>query len=203
MYQTLTTIDNLTIKICKGCGYCYADGNKYEIKKGNSLILAAPIEASIGLAVADGPLPVGDIVGLIISVAAICIYYDSTVPSAKDFAKTITEADIIQDLLLKKTACTPDTFHLVRRYSGGLKYLSPYCMDIYEAMAVGVLLGMDVYTESEASAMMLALAFDGSAIAERDKDQISYFYHYHYGVNRKTKAHIFFGLNDYGQGPTY
>lgn len=202
-YQTLTTINDLTIKICNGCGDCYANGSKYEIKEGNALILAAPLEASLGLAAVDGPLPIGDVVGLILAVTAICVYSDVAVPSAKEFASTITEADIIQDLLIKKTVCTPYNYHLVQRYSGGLKYLSPYCMDIYEAMAVGVLLGMDVYTESEDSAMMLALAFDGSAIAERDKDQLSYFYHYHYGVDRKVKAHVFFGLNDYGMGPTY
>ena len=48
----------------------------------------------------------------------------------------------------------------------------------------------------------------GAAIMERDKarpskDITTYFYHYHLGTDRTNKAHVFFGLNDAGVGPTW
>ena len=76
-----------------------------------------------------------------------------------------------------------------------------------EAFLYVQLTGCDVYTANENEALLLA-AMCGAAIMERDKarpskDITTYFYHYHLGTDRTNKAHVFFGLNDAGVGPTW
>ena len=202
-YDSVTTISSITFKICNECGDCYAVGSSAEKKKGDELLSFVSLPAIGTLCAVDGPLPIGDIVALFIGVVAIATYFDTTVPTNASFAELVTESDILSQMMIKKTICTSDNFHVVERVPGGLKYLSPYCLDYLEAFAVAKALNMDIYTESEVAAQNLALLYNGSLIGERDKDQMTHFYHYHFGTDRKVKAHVFFGLNDYGQGPMY
>ena len=167
-----------------------------------SLTLALP------LAAADGPLPIGDIAFAVIAVIALCVAHDYSIPETAEISAAVTEADFVDYLRGRaENTCSDSSFRRVSRFPGGLKYLDKYCMDRAEAFLYVQLTGCDVYTANENEALLLAAMY-GAAIMERDKarpskDITTYFYHYHLGTDRTNKAHVFFGLNDAGVGPTW
>ena len=167
-----------------------------------SLTLALP------LAAADGPLPIGDIAFAVIAVIALCVAHDYPIPETAEISAAVTEADFVDYLRGRaENTCSDSSFRRVSRFPGGLKYLDNYCMDRAEAFLYVQLTGCDVYTANENEALLLAAMY-GAAIMERDKarpskDITTYFYHYHLGTDRTNKAHVFFGLNDAGVGPTW
>lgn len=201
---TELTVNGIVYKVC-GCGEITATAtNRQERMEANVVMSVVPM--AIPLAFADGPLPVGDIAAAVILIAGVCIAHDYAIPEAEKLAVMATEADF--DKYFEDRAentCSRYSFRRVVRVPGGLKYTDQYCMDAAEAFVYISLVHGDVYTADEDSALMLAAMF-GSAIMERDKpspqkDTTTYFFHYHIGTNRVNKAHIFFNLNDLGQGP--
>lgn len=57
-----------------------------------SLTLALP------LAAADGPLPIGDIAAVVITVVALCIAHDYSIPETAEISAAVTEADFVNYL---------------------------------------------------------------------------------------------------------
>lgn len=199
---TNITVNNIVYKICS-CGDISAGATTAEQKEEANLVLGS---ATLALPLVDGPLPLGDLAAAAVLIVGACIVHDYAIPAAEELADMISEADFDKYLEdRKENTCSPYTFRRVAIQPGCLKYLDQYCMDAVEAYLYVRLLQGNVYTSSEDSALILAAMF-GSAIMERDKatptkDVTTYFYHYHVGTERKNKAHIFFGLNDLGQGP--
>ena len=177
--------------------------------------LAAASAAAVPLALADGFLPVGDLIAAGIVIVSICIAHDYVIPTAKDLASMLSEADFDEYLERRKeNTCSPYSFRKVLRFPGGLKYVDKHCMDAAEAYVYVKLFGGDIYTSDENSALMLASMFSAS-IMERDKakpekDISTYYFHYHVDIiildafrnKRPNKAHIFFGVNDRGETPS-
>lgn len=198
------TINGIVYKVC-GCGDITAETASREEREEARVVLSA-VPMAIPLAFADGPLPIGDIAATVMVIVGVCIAHDYAIPAAEELAVMATEADF--DKYFEDRAentCSRYSFRRVTRFPGGLKYTDHYCMDAAEAFVYVSLVHGDVYTADEDSALMLAAMF-GSAIMERDKasrkkDNTTYFYHYHVGTDRVNKAHIFFGLNDWNQGP--
>lgn len=157
---------------------------------------------ALPLATSDGLLPFGDLATDAILIVGACIAHDNKIPTTKKLAELIFEADFKEYFKDRETnICSMYSFRRVARYPGGLKYMDDYCMNQVEAFLYVSLLEGDVYTASEDAALMLA------AIMERDKasptkDVTTFFFHYHAGIGRSNGAHIFFGLNDLGYGPT-
>lgn len=198
-------VNGIVYRICS-CGDISADASTVEQKNEASEVLSSTALA-LPLALADGPLPLGDLAAASILVLGVCFAHDYAIPAAEDLAEMISEADFDKYLEERKeNTCSAYSFRRVGRFPGGLKYLDQYCMDTVEAYVYVRMLQGDVYTSSEDSALILAAMF-GSAIMERDKaspskDITTFFFHYHVGTDRSNKAHIFFGLNDLGQSPT-
>lgn len=196
------TVNNIEYKICS-CGDISVEATTAEQKEEANLVLGS---AALALPLVDGPFPLGDVAAAAILIVGTCVIHDYAIPTAEELADMITEADFDQYLEdREENICSPYTFRRVLIQPGCLKYVDQYCMDAVEAYLYVRLLQGNVYTSSEDSALMLAAMF-GSAIMQRDKatptkDITTYFFHYHAGTDRKNKAHIFFGLNDLGQGP--
>ena len=199
---TSITVNDIVYKICN-CGNIRAETTTAEQNEEASLVLGS---ATLALPLVDGPLPLGDLAAAAVVIVGACIIHDYVIPEAEDLADMISEADFKKYLEdREENTCSPYTFRRVAIKPGYLKYQDQYCMDAIEAYLYVRLLQGNVYTSSEDSALILASMF-GSAIMQRDKatptkDITTYFFHYHVGTERKNKAHIFFGLNDLGQGP--
>lgn len=197
-------INGICYSVCK-CGDVSVSADSEEQKAESQTVLGATSMA-IPLMTMDGPLPIGDLIAAGILITSACLSMHYAVPLAEDLAVMLSEVDF-DDYLQNRdeNTCSTDSFRRVERFPGGLKYTDQYCMDIVEAYVYVRLIQGDVYTANEDAALLLA-AMHGSAIMERDKaspnkDITTYFYHYHLGTGRVSKAHIFFGLNDAGQGP--
>ena len=198
--------EDITYSVCN-CGRVQVKADNEAKEEEGSKVLAA-VSAALPAAVADGPLPVGDLVGIGIVIVSVAALHD-VVLSTDSLSSAISLADFDEYLSKKEGVCNSSSFRKVARLNGNLKYIDNRCLDLAEAY-IYVLLGGDVYTPDENNAMMLAAEY-GRATFERDKDKISYFYHYHFGLhfdehgnrieNDTVGGHIFFGLNDLGQGP--
>ena len=162
------------------------------------------------LAVADGPAPIGDIIGAAIVVAGgAAALHDAAsfielneVVDLDTFAASITAGEFLDRLKNRERECDATTFRRVVRESGGLRYADDICMDWTEAY-ICVVLGIDVYTPFSEIADQFSALFTFVRM-ERDKDPTHY-WHYHAYDNQgiKIRAHIFFGANDYGAMPHY
>lgn len=195
-------VNEVTYWICN-CGYMEANADTKAEQKEAKKILAA---ATAALPLVDGPLPVGDVLAVGVVIVGTCLAQQLAVPAANQLANIISNVDF-SDYLERRSNnnCSEYSFRRVQRIKGGLKYIDDKCMDQVEAYLYLRLVNGDVYTPNEDAAMLLA-AMHKSAIMERDKakpnkDISSYFFHYHLGVEREIGGHIFFGLNDLGQGP--
>ena len=194
------SFESETYKICN-CGYIQVSHITKERISIVKSAAAAAIPVATGLAVADGPLPVGDIVAGVVLVAAAATAYNVTIPDTS-YVEVITDEAFTDYLKNEGSKCTEFSFRRVMRVGGKLKYMDEYCMDMAEAYVCARYLGIDVYTKSEDAAMIMVATFFGSGICERDKDKETYFYHYHFGTDRNIKVHVFFGANDFGETPT-
>lgn len=201
---TNLNINGICYSVCK-CGDVSVNANSEEQKAESQTVLGATSMA-IPLITMDGPLPIGDLFAAGILIVSACLSMNYAAPLAEDLAEMLSEVDFDNYLSNRdENTCPTGSFRRVVRFPGGLKYTDQYCMDIVEAYVYVYLIQGDVYTANEDDALLLA-AMHGSAIMERDKaapskDISTYFYHYHLGTGRESKAHIFFGLNDAGQGP--
>lgn len=201
---TNLSINGIRYSVCK-CGDVSVSVNSEEQKAESQTVLGAT-SLAIPLITMDGPLPIGDLIAAGILIVSACLAMDYAAPLAEDLAVMLSEVDFNNYLRNRgENTCPTGSFRRVVRLPGGLKYTDQYCMDIVEAYIYVRLIQGDVYTANEDDALLLA-AMHGSAIMERDKagpnkDVTTYFYHYHLGTGRESKAHIFFGLNDAGQGP--
>lgn len=210
-YESLA-FNGVTYRICPCGNVDVVAKSSAKTAEGQKAVSAA--SAAVPLALADGFLPVGDLIAAGILIVSVCIAHDYLVPAVEDLASMISQADFDEYLEKRKeSTCSPCSFRKVLRFPGGLKYVDNHCMDAVEAYIYVRLFGGDIYTSDENSALMLASML-GSSIMERDKakpkkDISTYYFHYHVDVvildafhtERPNKAHVFFGENDLGQTP--
>lgn len=198
------TFNSITYGVCR-CGDVTVKAyNSAKQKEGQAVVASATMALPLALGAVDGPLPIGDLIGVGILIVGTCFAHDIAVPTTKDLAGMITKADFDEYLKKRENSCGSDSFRKVQRVDGTLKYVDKHCMDMVEAYIYVRFLKGDVYTPNENNALLLA-AMHGAAIMERDKDESTYWYHYHLGAEQKgkSKGHIFFGTNDLGETPSW
>lgn len=157
-----------------------------------------------GLAIADGPIPLGDIIGLSILVVGAYLTLTNSKPSTTQVQEIVRNIDFDSYLEQNGSSCSVTSYRRVLREGGTLKYIDDKCMNIGEAYVYVRYIGGDVYCNDQPTAMALAVMHgENNFYMERDKNQPTYFYHYHLGANAKHKVggHIFFGTNELGQRP--
>ena len=198
------TFNSITYGVCRCGDVTVKASNSAKQKEGQAVVASATMALPLALSAVDGPLPIGDLVGVGILIVGTCFAHDIAVPTTKDLAGMITKADFDEYLKKREDSCGSDSFRKVQRVDGTLKYVDKHCMDMVEAYIYVRFLKGDVYTPNENNALLLA-AMHGAAIMERDKDESTYWYHYHLGAEQKgkSKGHIFFGTNDLGETPSW
>lgn len=191
------TADGITFHICS-CGEAYLNApTESKAALGNEAYAAA----ALALPLADGPLPVGDVLaGMVVIYLGYCALVDiaPSITLLADISNTLDNPDLFED---NDFGCSEWSFRWVVRESGKLKYVNDECIDMATAY-VAVYSGLDVYTPYQETAEMLA-DMNGQWVWERDKDMPTYFYHYHFYDEQYNRVggHVFYGTNDLGERP--
>lgn len=191
-----------TFGICEKCGTISVERvSTMSVQKADSLALAIP--TALGASAADGPLPIGEVVGLCILVLAM---FDLTGNVTETQIREMADTADLADFSKGSDVCGIESFHKVMRVGGKLKYMDNKCLDAIQAFVCARYLGIDVWTELPSQALICASMNWGRFFMERDANKPDYYYHYHLGTSHQdmdSQAHIFFGTNDYGEKPSY
>lgn len=204
------TYRGITFKTCKNNCSKIVVVKSTSIKLKNAQALAAIAPTAGTIAIADGPVPVGDIVA--VAYTAIAYYLITNKQMTATKAKEIvTETDFDEYIKKRKNVCGDDSFRFVLRKNGNLYYQSSTCLDLMEAYIAARYLNRDVYTKYQTNATQLATMHvaacanentRGTYYFEIDKNKPGYFYHYHLKVNgQKLPVHIFYGKSPNGRTP--
>lgn len=201
-YQSVT-YDGITYKICN-CGrvtVTYKTQETVKVKQADAL---AGYASAAGLAAAaDGPIPAGDLIGAGILLLGAYYYMTGAGMNATTSMTVLKELDFDDYISKRENVCSDLSFRMVTKNSAGLHYMNDRCLNWAEAYVYARYMKGDVYTTYASTAAMLGQMYEGGCYMDRDGGQPTYFYHYHFGTrSNKVGGHIFFGYNDFGQGPT-
>ncbi len=165
--------------------------------------LVAAIPTAGGLAAADGPLPVGEIAGLIVLGIAY-LEIGNTVSSTvvREWIDSVSLDEIMREL----DSCSPQSFYRVSRTANGLVKKDGECLSVLQAFLESRFNRTDVWTiDKDAAETCAKLNFGRFFGPERDsKDCETKYYHFHYGTSHKNKdasTHVFYGTTDNGETP--
>ena len=179
------------------------DGTELQVKVANAAGLA------VAAAAVDGPLPVGDVMGATLLAALGLSMLQDPAQITSLLTDGLQSMDFDEYMASKKNQCSVDSYRRVITRPQGLQYMDDRCMDLAEAYLWVMFCG-NVYTTTQENAALLASINPDGGFPEKDQgDNPTYFNHYHMGINRNGKHeaiigyHIFYGVNDLGQGPFY
>ena len=200
----------VTYKVCKNCGnISVLKSTKMKVSQASTMATYAVTAGSI--AAADGPIPVGDVVGVAFLALGAYYVYSGKVASSSIAKEIVTEIDFEKYIEQEGGTCGSTSFRRVSRLSTGLKYQDQKCLNMMEAYICARYLNQDVYTKYKNTAAGLGAlhvesckqeGVKGDFYFEKDANQPTYFYHYHLKISgKKLKAHIFYGTNGYGKYP--
>ena len=187
--------------VCTSCGAVSVEQTR-TVEMSRAEALAAALPAAGVAAGADGPIPVGDIVGLfILGLAAIEVGMNPSTYQVKEWADTVDMDEFVRE----KDTCSNESFYKVQR-AGNLVKIDNICMNTFQAFVCSRFMGIDVWTMSPEAAIACGMLNLGRFFGpERDAGQPDHYYHYHYGTdhnNMDASTHIFFGQTDSGLVPT-
>ena len=200
-YQEFYYNDN-KFGVCTSCRTVAIEQvSTVEYNKANALTAALP--AVGGLAAADGPLPVGEIAGLVIlGLAYLEIGYNPSDYMIREWARTAS----IDDYLSETNSCSVQSFYIVERTGSKLVKKSNKCLNVFQAYLYSRFLNQDVWT-MDPDAAFLCACMNGFRHFGPERDcrnsDVKYF-HYHYGTDHNhydAHTHIFFSTNNYGETP--
>lgn len=190
-------------KVCN-CGHvAFTTHQKVEVKRMESY--AALGTAAATAALADGPIPVGDIVGAVIVATGTVFLLTGELVSSETAQEIATDIDYVDYLKTVKNECNGSTYRMVTRTPGNLKIISDSCLNIGEAYIYVRYCGGDVWCTNSIVAKAVAELHESGYYIESDKDELSHYEHIHLGTDaaHKVGGHIFYGTNDLGQTPTF
>ena len=200
-YQTYEYNGN-KFGVCTKCGTISVERVR-TVETTRADALAAALPAAGVAAGADGPIPVGDIVGLfILGLACLEIGRTPTTTMIREWIDSIS----IPDYIRENNACTVESFYLVS-LGDNLQKLDNNCMNPFQAFVASRYYGFNVWT-MDPDAALLCVSFNGSRFFGPEKDSKNpdrKYNHYHYGRDHKDKdaeTHVFFGTNNWGETPS-
>lgn len=193
-YETLR-YDGTTYRFCD-CGRITVRV-EYRLKKANAV--AAAGAAAGALAAADGPIPLGDILGVGLLISVGLMEATGVIPSADTVEAVYETVDFEQ--FDNDGVCPIDSYRRVSRGGGTLSFLDQECLSIVEAY-VWVFTGNDVWCSSWDTAYELASLCPMGCFSEIDSGNRDYWYHFHLGsctVEGKHEyvfgGHVFYGTS--------
>lgn len=185
-----------------GVSYRYCDCGLVQVPTKTQAKQAATmtpyLSAAVGVAALDGPVPLGDIIGVTIILVGSMLTYGVT----KNVVTEVVE-NIDLSRYARSNSCSTASYRAVSRAGGKLTYLDDACLNLGEAFVYTYFAGGDVYTQTYAAAEELAM-LGGDHFTEIDKDKPDYYYHFHYGTKNPrytVGGHIFYGATPSGLTP--
>lgn len=200
-YTSYTAADT-RFKVCD-CGHVvFTTYQTVETKRMEAYTALCTVAATTALA--DGPIPVGDVIGAVI-VAAGTIYLLTEEEITTDTAQVIaTDIDYIDYLKTVDNECSASTYRMVVRAPDNLKIIGDSCLNVGEAYVYVRYCSGDVWCTTASVAEAVGELHGSGYYIECDEGEPSHYKHIHLGANASLKVggHIFFGANDWGQIPT-
>ena len=191
-------VEGVTYSYC-GCGNVYVLESSYiKVSQANTLVLGAASVAG-GTSIADGPLPLGDMIGAVLLAGTFCLAYSGVIP---DTLQEITTKTKFSDYIRENgEVCDNTNFRMVVRTGEFLEVISDECLSIPQAFVYARLCGGDVWTPDETGfAAMSCAAMNGAFFGpEVDEMKPGYYYHYHMGPDHKhtVGGHVFYGKGQF------
>lgn len=184
-------VEGVEFSYCK-CGNVYIEETMYvNVSKADALVLGATATAS-ATSLADGPLPVGELIGAILVVGTWCLAYSGVIPS--ELQSVTTDTDFMEYIKDNGEVCSNDNFRMVERVNGTLQVIGNTCLNVPQAYVYSRYCKGDVWT-SEMFVAQECAALNGEYFGpEVDKDEPGYYYHFHYGTDHKdcVGGHVFY-----------
>jgi len=201
-YETVS-YDGVTYHICD-CGNVKVTVKTTEtVKLKRSETMAMYLSMAGMSAVADGPVPLGDVIaaGLLVLGAYECMTMTSL--TSTQAINMLREVNFDEYLKQRENQCSNTSFRRVIRVDGTLKYMDDRCLTLPEAYVYVRYMHGDVHTKYYGTATALG-ALHGAYYTERDSNQLNCYYHVHLGSSAANKVggHVFYGCNGYGKWPS-
>ena len=188
--------DNVVYKYCD----CGAIRIRHEVLMQSAPAMAIANTAAGTLAVADGPLPAGELIAVGLMITTYILYKTGALPTVEEVQEVYADIDFDQ-LDNSDGSCPIDSYRRVSRAGGTLTYLDDKCMSIVEAY-VWVRTGNDVWCSDWDTAYKLAALYPKGCFSEVDSGNKDYWYHFHLGTctpNGRHQdvvgGHIFYGTS--------
>lgn len=172
-------VEGVEYSYCE-CGDVYVkETSQVKFSNADTLVLGATATAG-ATSMVDGPLPVGDLVGLVLVAGTWCLLYSGAIPT--ELQEVTTDKDFSDYIKENGDTCSDTNFRIVVREGKELVKASDYCLTIPQAYVYARYCKGDVWTPDETGVVALACAkLNGDYIGpEVDKNQPSYYYHYHF-----------------------
>lgn len=191
-------VEGVVYGICE-CGDVHVEETtNIEISHADTLVLGMTTKAG-AISLADGPIPVGDMIGIILIVGTWCLAYSGVIPD--ELEKVTTETDFIEYIRDNGEVCADTNFRMVARNNGILEIIDDYCLSIPQAYIYARYCKGDVWTPDESGSVAMACAsLNGEYFGpEVDKNKPGYYYHYHMGADHSNilGGHIFYGRGQF------
>ena len=191
-------VDGVEYSYCE-CGDVYVEEtSQVKISNADTLVLGATATAG-ATSVMDGPLPVGELIGLVLVAGTWCLAYSGAIPT--ELQEITTDKDFSDYIKENGETCSEVNFRMVRREKGVLVKIGDYCLTIPQAYVYARYCKGDVWTPDETGAAALACAeLNGDYWGpEVDKNQPGYYYHYHFGTDHKNivGGHVFYSKGQF------
>lgn len=184
-------VDGIQFSYCN-CGDISIEETAYiELSKADTLVLGATATAG-ATALADGPFPVGDIIGAVLVAGVWGLAYSGSIPS--ELQAVTTDVDFMEYIKDNGEVCSNENFRMVKRVDGILQVIGDKCLNIPQAYIYSRYCKGDVWT-SEMLVAQTCAELNGEYFGpEVDKAEPGYYYHFHYGSDHKhcVGGHIFY-----------
>lgn len=205
-YETMDW-EGVTYKWCD-CGRVTVEITSTATVKRSDAIALAGTAGMTGAVLADGPLPVGDFIGLGILIAVGLMEQTGVLPSATEVIE-VTEDISLEEYLEDKEegVCPVDSYRRVKRVGDSLVYADNKCLNLIEAYLVVSAFKEDVYCRDYETALTLAMLHKLGGFSEIHDETKDYYHHFHFGQNVVTEdnpkgkhvgvegGHIFYGTS--------
>lgn len=179
------------------CGNVYIEETTYmQVSQEDALVLGATATAG-ATSLADGPLPIGDMIGAVLVAGTWCLALSGAIPS--ELQAVTTDVDFMEYIKDNGEMCTNDNFRIVKRIDGVLQVVGETCLSIPQAYVYSRFCKGDVWTWEKPAAEECA-SLNGEYFGpEVDKDAPGFYYHFHYGNDHKNcvGGHVFYSKGQF------
>ena len=178
--------EGLTYKVCDCGKITVRVKTEYRLKKADAVAVAGAAAGT--LAAADGPVPLGDLLGAGLLVTVGIMNDIGIIPDADEIQAVYEDIDLDQ-LNDDDDSCPIDSYRKVSRKNGPLEFVGNDCMSIIEAYG-HVRSGQDVWCRDYPTAHKLASLCKKGCFSEIDSGNKDYWYHFHLGTCTPEGKHL-------------